>query len=153
MSKLRYVGLSEIDLDDLKALLNKKERREHLIEHSLFDSNTIKSWVKEKIQVDSKNGCRIRGIISNNSIAGWCGIQFEDEKYEVAIVLGNEYWGIGTRVFRDIMSWAHELGHDEIFIRLLHTRSEYKFLRKRSKNVFVSEHLGNRFTTYQLSVN
>ena len=150
MIEIKYVKLEELNPEDLRALLNKHRIREHLIEHKLFDSNTIKSWIQEKCEVDCTDGCRVRGIVSNNSIAGWCGIQFEDDKYEIAIVLDDKFWGIGKKVFNDTLSWAKELGHNEVFIHFLHTRPEYKFLRKISKNVFETEIFGNKFTTYQI---
>lgn len=153
MKEIKYVKLEELNPEDLRILLNKRRIREHLIEHKLFDSDTIKSWILKKCEVDRTEGCRVRGIVSNNSIAGWCGIQFEDGKYEIAIVLDDEFWGIGNKVFKDILSWAKELGHHEVFIHFLHTRPEYKFLRKVSKNVFESEMFGNKFTTYQITVN
>lgn len=152
MREIKYVKLEELNSEDFRALLNKHRIREHLIEHKLFDSNTIKSWIQEKREVDCTEGCRVRGIVSNNSIAGWCGIQFEDGKYEIAIVLDNKFWGIGKKVFNDALSWAKELGHKEVFIHLLHTRPEYRFLRKISKNVFETEMFGNKFTTYQISI-
>lgn len=152
MREIKYVKLEELDPDDLRTLLNKHRIREHLIEHELFDANSIKSWIQEKQEVDCTEGCRVRGIISNTSIAGWCGVQFEDGKYEIAIVLDDTFWGIGKKVFNDTLSWAKELGHEEVFIHFLHTRPEYKFLRKISKNVFKTEMLGNKFTTYQISV-
>lgn len=151
-AKIMYVGLDKVSPDDFMVLLNKQKIREHLVDHDLFDSNTIKTWTQKKIEVDRTSGCRVRGIMSGNSFAGWCGIQLEDGKYEIAIVLDDEFWGIGKKVFNDVMSWAKELGHDEVFIHFLHTRPEYKFLRKISKNVFETEMLGNKFTTYQLSV-
>jgi len=152
MREIKYVRLEELNPEDLRMLLNKRRIREHLIEHKLFDSNTIMSWIQEKYEMDCTEGCRVRGIVSNNSIAGWCGIQFEDGKYEIAIVLDDKFWGIGKKVFNDTFSWAKELGHNEVFIHLLHTRPEYKFLRKISKNVFEKEMFGNKFTTYQISV-
>lgn len=151
-AKLIYVSLDKVNPDDFITLLNKQRVREHLVEHNLFDSNTIKTWIKEKIAVDGTRGCKVRGIISDNTLAGWCGIQFENGKYEIAIVLDSKHWGIGKKVFNDTMCWAKELGHDEIFIHLLHTRPEYKFLRRIAKNVFISEQLGQKFTTYHLPV-
>lgn len=150
--KIIYVGLDKVSPDDFMVLLNKQKIREHLVDHDLFDSNTIKTWTQKKIDVDRTSGCRVRGIMLGNSFAGWCGIQLEDGKYEIAIVLDDAFWGIGKKVFNDVMSWAKELGHDEVFIHFLHTRPEYKFLRKISKNVFETEMLGNKFTTYQLAV-
>jgi GNAT superfamily N-acetyltransferase len=152
MREIKYVKLEELNPEDLRTLLNKHRIREHLIEHKYFDSNTIKSWIQEKCEVDCTDGCRVRGIISSNSIDGWCGIQFEDGKYEISIVLDDKFWGIGKKVFKDALSWAKELGHNEVFIHFLHTRPEYKFLRKNSKNVFETEMFGNKFTTYQISV-
>ena len=150
--KLTYVSFDKVNPDDFKTLLNKQKIREHLSEHDLFDSNTIKSWIQNKIKEDQTSGCKVRGIISGNTFAGWCGIQCEDGKYEIAIVLDAEHWGIGKKVFKDIMGWAKELGHDEVYIHLLHTRPEYKFLKKIAKNVFISEQLGQKFTTYHLEV-
>ena len=76
----------------------------------------------------------------------------EDEKYEIAIVIDDDYWGLGIKIFREIMNWAKELDHRTVFIHFLHTRPEYKFLRKISKNVYESELLGSKFTTYELAV-
>ena len=152
MNTVEYVKLGEVDLNDLIHLLNNKKIREHLIEHELFNTNTVNAWIKAKMKVDSTNGCRVRAIIFNNQLVGWCGIQLEDEKYEIAIVIDDKFWGLGKNVFYDIMRWAKALGHDEIFIHLLHTRPEYKFLRRISTKVYESEHLGGKFTTYQLAV-
>jgi hypothetical protein len=153
MDSIKYVKLSEVSPHDFISLLNNQRIREHLIDHELFDIDIVKKWIQEKIKVDSTFGCNVRAIIFNNQLAGWCGIQLEDEKYEIAIVLDNKSWGLGKEVFNEIMRWAKEFKHDEIFIHFLHTRPEYKFLKRLSKNVFKSEILGNKFTTYQLAVN
>lgn len=149
---LLYLGLDEIDPDELLAVLNKQRTREYLVKHDLFDSATIKEWIKDKVEVDRTIGCRVRGVISGQSLAGWCGIQLENGKYEIAIVLDPKHWGIGVRAFRDVMHWAKELGHDEIFIHLLRTRPAYKSLNKIATGVFESEWLGEQFTTYRISV-
>jgi len=152
MIEYKYVQLEQLNPDDLISMLNKQRVREHLIDHELFNSNSINSWINDKSEINSTKGCRVRGIVTGISVAGWCGIQLEDGKYEIAIVLDEQYWGIGKRVFNDIMNWAKELGHEEVFIHFLHTRPEYKFLRKISKKVFETEMFGRKFTTYQLSV-
>lgn len=134
------------------AVLNKKKIREHLVEHDLFNSSSIRKWINGKIEVDRESGCRIRGIISGDSIAGWCGIQLENGKYEIAIVLDPKHWGIGINVFKDLMSWAKALGHESVVVHLHHTRPEYKFLKRIAKKVVKTEQLGEEFTTYHLSV-
>jgi GNAT superfamily N-acetyltransferase len=152
MNNIVYVKLNKVNPVELIPLLNKHKIREHLIEHEMFDKSTVKNWLDSKIKVDSSQGCKVRAIIINNQLAGWCGIQLEDKKYEIAVVIDEDYWGLGRKIFRDIMSWAKDLGHKTIYIHLLHTRPEYKYLRKISKNVYESELLGSKFTTYELAV-
>lgn len=152
MSTLEYVKLSEIKPDDFLWLLNKQKVREHLIKHELFNLDTVASWMKDKIKADSIRGCKIRAIIVDNHLAGWCGIQLENEKYEVAIVIDDKHRGLGKAVFKEIMNWAKAMGHNELFIHLHHSRPAYKFLQKIATNVYQSELLGSKFTTYQLAV-
>lgn len=152
MKSLTYEKLNKICPADLIPLLNNHKIREHLIEHELFDESSAKDWIKSKIKVNSSQGCKVRAILIDKQLAGWCGIQLEDKKYEIAIVIDETYWGLGRTIFMDIMSWAKQLGHRTIYIHLLHTRPEYKFLRKISINVYISDLLGSKFTTYELAV-
>ena len=41
MNKLKYVTLDKVNIDDFKNLLNKQKIREHLMEHELFNSNSV----------------------------------------------------------------------------------------------------------------
>lgn len=148
----KYVKLDEVNPEDVLTLLNNHRIREHLIDHEMFDLDSVKAWIKEKTRMDSTRGCKVRGLISKNAVIGWCGIQLEQGQYEIAIVLDNTVWGIGKRVFIDMMGWAKALDHDEVLIHFHHTRPEYKFLRKISNEVFETELLGSQFTTYRLSV-
>jgi len=152
MSTMEYVKLTEVNPNDLLLLLNKQKIREHLINHDLFDVESIGDWVKSKVTVDSTSGCRIRAIMVDQQLVGWCGIQLEDKNYEMAVVIDDKSWGLGKRVFYDILSWAKDLGHEEIFIHFLYTRPAYNFLRRIATRVYESELLGSKFTTYQLTV-
>lgn len=152
MSRIEYVKLEEIEPTDFLPLLNKQTTRMHLIDHELFNAHSVKEWIQGKVDVDASEGCRVRAIMVDKQLAGWCGIQIEDGKYEIAIVISDRYWGLGKKVFREIFSWAKEFDHKTICIHLLHTRPEYKFLRKLAKNVYESELLGSRFTTYEFEV-
>ena len=122
MNTIEYVKLNEVNLNEFLSLLNNQKNREHLIEHELFNPGTAKAWINSKIEVDSIYGCRVRAIIYKGQLAGWCGIQLEEKKYEIAIVIDNKFWGLGKTVFSDIMCWAKELGHEDVFIHFLHTR-------------------------------
>lgn len=148
-----YKSFDGVNPKDFISLLNTEKVRAHLIQHQCFDSDSVVLWIKDKLAVDVQDHCRVRAICANDDLVGWCGIQYDHGRYEIAIILDEHYWGMGKVVFKDVMSWARELGHDEIFIHCLHTRPDYRFLRKMAKNVFETEMLGDKFVTYQLPVN
>lgn len=153
MSIIDYAHLSDVNPIDFLPILNKPATRTHLIEHRLFTEATVTEWVESKIQLDQLPGCRIRAIRITGVLVGWCGIQNENSQYEMAIVLDDSHWGIGKRVFADMMHWAEELKHKRLVIHLLDTRRKYRSLRKMAKRVYATEMLGARFTTYELSIN
>ncbi|WP_018276847.1 N-acetyltransferase [Teredinibacter turnerae] len=152
MSKVEYCDFSAIAPAEFLPLLNSDKNREHLIEHEKFDASKAAAWMANKLEMNGYTGCRIRAIYKNKTLAGWCGIQLDDGKYELAIVLDSGFWGLGRTVFNDMMRWARELNHDEIYIHFLHTRPEYQFLKKMAKTVYQTELMGSCFTTYQLAV-
>ncbi|MCP5316205.1 MAG: N-acetyltransferase [Chromatiaceae bacterium] len=152
MRHIEYLRLDEVDPAEFATLLNKKKIRKHLVEHQLFTVHTAERWAKTKIGESSRPGCRIRAVVVDGQLAGWCGIQSDGIMHEIAIVIDESHWGIGPRVFRDVMGWASELGHEVISIHLLHTRPEYRFLQKIAKRVYTTDLLGERFTTYELAV-
>ena len=49
----------------------------------------------------------------------------------------------GKAVFNELHGWAKEFGHKTLYIHFLHTRPEYRFLRKRSRAVYKSELFGD----------
>jgi len=152
MNTIKYVKLNEANPADFLSFLNKQKIRAHLIKHKQFNLDSVMNWMNAKVEVDTLDGCRVRAIICNDQLAGWCGIQLEDGKYEIAIVIDDQYWGLGKTVFQDMMNWAKKFGHDEVFIHFLHTRPDYKFLQKLAKNIFKTDMLGSKFMTYQLAV-
>ena len=152
MSSVEYRTLNKVDPDPLLSLLNKKRIRSHLIDHQRFDSESLQLWIKTKIEMDASPGCRVRAIVVDGQCIGWCGIQNDNNDYEIAVVLDDNYWGLGPKIFRDLMAWAKELGHKTVSIHFLHTRPEYKFLKKIAQSVHESQILGSKFTTYTLAV-
>lgn len=152
MKNVEYVALQDVDNNALLTILNKSKIRSHLVEHETFDVNSLNAWVQDKIKVNSSVGCRVRAIKVDGTVAGWCGIQLEQDSYELAIVLDDQYWGVGISVFRETMRWAFELGHQTVVLHLLHTRPEYRFLKKLAVHVYTSTIFGQLYTTYELAV-
>ena len=152
MSALDYLQFDEVNPRDFLPLLNSQRTRAHLIEHEQFTIESVMAWMRGKMDVDAEHGCRVRAVMCESKLAGWCGIQCEEGNYEIAIVIDEKFWGLGKQVFQEMMACAKELGHKEVFIHFLHTRPDYKFLQKIASNVFETQLFGNKFTSYQLTV-
>lgn len=152
MSRISYVSFSEVEAAAFLPLLNAGSTREHLVEHEVFEVGSVRAWMEGKIAVDGEEGSRVRAVLVDGDLAGWCAIQGSEAGPELAVVLQDGFWGVGPRVFRELMGWARELGHAVVVIHLLETRPEYRFLVKRARRVYASEMLGRRFTTYELEV-
>ena len=126
--------------------------RKHLIDHARFDSTSIREWMKGKSQTESIAGRKIRAVFIRGTLAGWCGIQPDNNGYEIAIVISKQFWGFVISIFKTLMCWAKELRHKEIIFHLLESRPEYRFLQKKATKVQKTEFLGRNFTTYHISV-
>lgn len=152
MRHIDYLPLNQVDPDQLLSLLNKERVRSHLMKHQLYGRESLLLWLNDKIKMDSTPGCRIRAVVVDKRCVGWCGIQYDNGDYEIAVVLDDSHWGLGRKIFRDLIAWAKELGHQTVSIHFFHTRPEYKFLRKIAQSVHESQIMDNKFTTYRLSV-
>lgn len=152
MNEIHFIPLCDVDLSELSSILNKQKIRIHLMEHNQFNMASINAWVNEKARIDQLSGCRVRAVLINNKLAGWCGIQPDDDGYEIAIVIDDQCWGVGLTIFKQVMQWAKELGHKQVLIHLLETRKNYKFLNKLAVKVSVTHMLGYDFVTYVLAV-
>lgn len=152
MLDAEYVCFDNVNHEELQQLVNENALRKHLVDHEYFDEASLQLWVDEKIKTDAQPGCRVRVVLIDGKLAGWCGIQPDERGFEVAIVLSKEYWGYGISIFKTLTAWAKEMGHSEIVFHLLETRPEYKFLNKLSTKVEKTHMMGRGFTTYCLPV-
>lgn len=152
MSEIKFLCFDKVIPEDLIAVVNEDSLRKHLIDHPYFDTTSIRSWMEDKIKTDTIKGCRIRAVIINGVLAGWCGIQPDNNRFELAIVISKRFWGFGIPIFKTLMNWAEELGHKEVLFHLLDSRPEYKFLKDIATNVHKTKLLGRCFTTYHLAV-
>ncbi|WP_438464180.1 N-acetyltransferase [Marinomonas sp. PE14-40] len=150
--KIEYIKFDDIDQEAFLPLVNSQRVREHLMEHALFTLETLTQWMATKRALDNEVGCKARGILCDGELAGWCAIQYEESQYEIAIIIDDRHWGLGKNVFKDMMGWAREFKHEYVYIHFLHTRPEYRFLKKIAKSVQETELYGNKFISYQLAV-
>lgn len=152
MSEIEFVSFDKVNAEDLMVVVNEDSLRTHLIDHPYFDVASLQSWAKDKIKVDALQGCRVRVVYIGGVLAGWCGIQPDDNGFELAIVISKKFWGYGIPIFKTLMHWANVLGHKEILFHLLESRPEYKALNKISTKVHKTKQLGRCFTTYHVPV-
>jgi RimJ/RimL family protein N-acetyltransferase len=151
-AELEFVPLQAVDADELLICLNHQDIRTHLVEHPLFTPESLQQWLegKEQLQQQHQNS-RIRAVVIDNRVAGWCGIQPQQDGYELAIVIARPYWGVGPVIFRMLMAWARELGHRQIEFLLLDSRRRYRLLEQRALAVHNQSWMGRSFTRYVLS--
>jgi len=152
MSELEFLDFNQVNPDDFLSVVNEEALRTHLIDHAYFDSISIREWMEDKAKTESLPGCRIRAIYIDGVLAGWCGIQPDDNGFELAIVISQKFWGFGISIFKTLMCWAKELGHKEIMFHLLDSRPNYQSLKRLATKVQKTELLGRRFMTYFFSV-
>lgn len=152
MPNIEYINFSQVNPKELMTLLNEDSLREHLIPHPYFNEMSIQTWMKEKVEIDFMQGCRVRVVSVDGAIAGWCGIQPDDNGFEIAIVISQRFWGCGIPIFKTMMGWAKQFEHKEMLFHLLDTRREYKVLAKMATKVDRHRLLGHNFTTYYFAV-
>jgi len=152
MSDIDFKEFGQVNPDDLIPVVNEQELRKHLVEHEPFNPASIRTWISDKLKVDSQEGCRVRAIYIDGVPAGWCGIQPDDTGYELAVVISRKFWGNGITIFKTLLGWAKELGHNEVVFHLLDSRPEYKVLNKMATKVYKTELLGRCFTSYCIVV-
>lgn len=148
---LTFTDLNSIDLNALTRLLNSVQVRTHLVDHPEFTEATTREWVASKLALEASGKGRIKAVLKGGQLAGWCGVQPDEQGCELALVLAPDFWGIGPAIFRQLMIWAGELGHQTARIHLLETRKDYKTLRRMADSVCETELMGRKFTTYELN--
>lgn len=147
-----YAGFRQVDAAQFLALLNRQKIRTHLVEHEAFTLSSVRQWMDRKQEIDAMPGCRIRALLINGQLVGWCGIQFESGHYELAAVIDDRYWGTGRQVFGDMMTWARQFGHTKVYLHLRKTRPGYKYLQRLSSRVFESILQGEAFISYEITL-
>ena len=84
MSNIHYLSFKQADSKALMAVVNEDALRKHLVDHPYFDETSIQAWVQEKIDTDEMPGCRVRVVVIDGVLAGWCGIQPDEHGVEIA---------------------------------------------------------------------
>lgn len=98
-----------------------------LAKDSLFDEKQCLAWVKGKEKQWQDHGYGPWAFLVDNKFAGWGGLQYEDGDADLALVLHPQYWGLGKKIFNEIIRKAfNEMGMESITILLPPTRNKLK---------------------------
>lgn len=149
---MKFIPFDEVRSEDFLPLVNDETLRKHLIDHPSFELATVRRWMGEKMAIDALPGCRVRAVLIDGALVGWCGLQPDEEGVEIAIVIARAGWGRGLDIFNEMMGWARSMGHQEVLFHLLGTRPLYKSLARRATRVTKTTLSGHPFTTYYFSV-
>ncbi len=152
MSCMEFKLFTDVGVGDFLSVVNDQTVRKHLIDHPPFDAASVRIWMDDKMRIDMLPGCRVRAVLIDGVLVGWCGIQPDDDGVEIAVVIAKAGWGTGIAIFKDMMGWARQMGHKEVMFHLLSTRPEYRALTKRATRVQKTTLSGRHFTTYYISV-
>ena len=68
MSTLEYRELNKINPLDFIPILNEDSIRNHLIDHDVFNTERVQTWVAEKMKCDVLDKCRIRGVYLDEQV-------------------------------------------------------------------------------------
>ncbi|VFB10255.1 Uncharacterised protein [Aeromonas salmonicida] len=93
MNCMEFKLFGDVSAEDFLPLVNDETVRKHLIDHPPFDAASVRVWMDDKIRIDMLPGCRVRALVIDGALVGWCGIQPDGEGVEIAIVIAKAGWG------------------------------------------------------------
>ena len=99
MAMLSYLHFDALNPSDFLPLLNNPDNRKHLIKHTLFTADSAKAWLEGKIAEDATPGCRVRAILCDRALAGWCAIHFQNgSAFNLLLISCGDHWVIPLQV-------------------------------------------------------
>ncbi|GAA2992155.1 hypothetical protein [Actinokineospora diospyrosa] len=102
--EIEFVRLTEVAPADIVALLDDPAVRGHLpLASGRFDEGACRGWVAAKEAIWDEQGYGPWGFVANGVFLGWGGPQPEGRDVDVALVLHKHAWGLGERIYREVI--------------------------------------------------
>ncbi|QEY32711.1 N-acetyltransferase [Synechococcus sp. RSCCF101] len=117
-------------IPELLALLNDARVRRYLMLHAPFTASSADDWLQVKQAEDRRPGCLIRAIRNGADLVGWCGIQKQDDSFELAIVLAPSQWSRGRDVLATLKTWGRQQGHTSLVALLPSSRPQRRAIAR-----------------------
>lgn len=97
-SQIAFVRLTEVDRDEITALLNEPRNARHMpLVGERFTTETAADWVRAKDGQWAEHGYGPWAITIDGDFAGWGGFQAEENGADFGLVLLPAYWGTAKR--------------------------------------------------------
>lgn len=127
---IQYRYLHEVDPQDIIALMNLPQVRKLMpLTFDNFNEQDCNKFVTAKQQLWEEHGYGPWAFVVNGEFAGWGGLQPEDGKADLALVLHPNYWGIGKQLANDIIKKAFtEMNLECVTVLFPPTRTRIKGL-------------------------
>lgn len=130
--EIEFKRLGEIANSDIIELMNNPRVREHMpLANDIFSEIGCDHFIEAKEQLWREHGYGPWAFIIDGQFGGWGGLQPENGEADLALVLHPDCWGIGKKVFREIMDRAFgEMGFEAVTALLPPSRKRIRALAK-----------------------
>ena len=152
--RIEFGHLSDIDVAEIIALHAHPLVRRHMpLSDGDFGEAECREWVQCKEGQWQEHGYGPWAFMLDGKFAGWGGFQCEGGELDLALVLHPHYWGMGRRIYDEIIRRAFgEMGFESVTILLPPSRARVRAnLRLGFQRDGDVELLHQRFIRYRLS--
>lgn len=128
--KIEFQKLESVDKADIIELMNHPlVRRQMPLVKGKFDDTAYQTFMTTKKELWLQHQYGPWAFIIDGKFAGWGGLQFEQGDADFALVLHPNYWGMGKRIYDQVIEYAFtKMGLSSITVLLPPSRNCRKVL-------------------------
>lgn len=125
---IEFKPLRDVDKSDIIELLNNQRLRQHMpLAQGDFNEADYNAFLTSKEQLWLEHGFGPWAIMADGAFVGWGGLQPEMGDADIALVLHPAYWGLGKRIYDEIIRKAFlEMGFDSVTALLPPSRTRIR---------------------------
>ncbi len=126
--KIEFKPLRDVSKSEIIELMNNQRLRQHMpLAQGTFNDADYNSFITGKEKLWSEHGFGPWAFIVDGAFAGWGGLQPELGDADIALVLHPAYWGLGKRIYDEIIRRAFtEMGFESVTVLLPPSRTRIK---------------------------
>lgn len=130
--QIEFERLTGVAIPELVALFNDPEVRRHLpLTRSTFTPEMCERFVAAKERLWAEHGYGPWAFFVDGAFAGWGGLQPEGDDADFGLVLLPRYWGIGRKLYREVLRHAFQvMGLESVIVLLPPSRMRVRALSR-----------------------